>query len=261
MYPTLPTRNIVLGHLPADALALLRPKLTRVHLKKRTVLQEAYGDVATVYFIESGMAAVFARTPQDGPVEVGVVGRFGLVGVPALLGTMRSPNRCIMEIEGDALAIDAADLTRAMEENRALHRHMMVYVQALLVQSSQTSLCNLRHELIQRLAQWLLLASDRLDSDTIPLTHALLSTMLGVRRAGITDALAHLEKRDAIRKSRGAVRIVDRDALGRLACDCYRIIAHEFEQITAASNISPKAAPLSPDREAARPGNISPKGA
>jgi hypothetical protein len=108
---------------------------------------------------------------------------------------------------------------------------LMNYVQALLVQNSQTAMCNIRHTLLHRLARWLLLARDRLDSDLIPLTHELLSMMLGVRRAGITAALAQLEVAGALRKSRGTILIADPVELERHACECYRIIADEFARV------------------------------
>lgn len=239
-------RNRLLRNLPARTLATLLPELTYVHIKRRVVLQEAHMPVDKVYFIESGMAAVLASTQDDGPVEVGIVGRFGLIGVPALLNTARSPQRCRMEVDGAALQIDATNLRLAMADYPVLHQSLMNYVQALLVQNGQTALCNLRHGVMQRLARWLLLASDRLGANVIPLTHALLSLMLGVRRAGITDALSALEQAGAVRKIRGAVVIADRQALERYACECYRIIADEFAHLAGfdAANAFASSAPL-----------------
>jgi hypothetical protein len=100
-------------------------------------------------------------------------------------------------------------------------------VHFLLIQNSQFALCNARHELQERLSRWLLLTRDRLDGDVIPVTHDMLSMMLGVRRAGITEALAALEQVGAVRRTRGAIEIADRSVLERRACECYRIIATE----------------------------------
>ena len=95
-------QNAILRSLPTRAAAILRPKLTHVQIKRRTLLQEPQGSVDNVYFIESGMVAVSTRTPQDGEIQIRIVGRFGLIGVPALLGTGRSPTRCVMELDGAA---------------------------------------------------------------------------------------------------------------------------------------------------------------
>jgi CRP-like cAMP-binding protein len=160
---------------------------------------------------------------------VAIIGQLGLVGVPVVLGTMRSPQRCVMEVPGEALQINAEDLRRAMDESPLLRQQLMNYVQALLIQNSQTVLCNARHRLEERLARWLLLAQDRLDDDSIPLTHDLLSMMLGVRRAGITTALERLERSGAVRKGRGAVEIANRAHLEQWTCECYRIIAMEYQ--------------------------------
>jgi CRP-like cAMP-binding protein len=224
-------RNGLLRSLPAEVLASLQPHLHVVRLPRRAILEESDTRPGAIYFIEEGMAAMLARTQADGQVEVGIIGRSGLIGVPALLGTLRAPYRCQVEVEGTALQIGAPALTHAMEEHDALRHMLMNYVQALLVQNSQTAMCNIRHTLLHRLARWLLLARDRLDSDLIPLTHELLSMMLGVRRAGITAALAQLEVAGALRKSRGTILIADPVELERHACECYRIIADEFARV------------------------------
>src|SRR5215472_1711587 len=103
-----------------------------------------------IYFIERGLASVFARTKRDVPVEVSVVGQFGFVGVAAVLGTMRSPFRCWMEVPGEALRITSKDLRRIMDAIPAVRQHLLNYVHALLIQNGQLALCNVRHELEER---------------------------------------------------------------------------------------------------------------
>lgn len=223
--------NRVLTHIPPDAFERLRPHLRRVQLKKGEILQESHSRAGKVYFIERGVAVILARTRRDGQVGVGLVGRLGLIGIPVLLGTMRSPHRCIMEVPGEALQIASENLRAAMDEQPAIRQQLMNYMQALLVQNSQTILCNARHEIEERLARWLLLARDRLDDNVIPLTHDLFSMMLGVRRAGITSALADLEKAGAVKRRRGAVEIIDRTALEEKTCECYQVIATEYRRL------------------------------
>jgi CRP-like cAMP-binding protein len=231
LFQSVPVENRLLAHLPADAFDALRPHLRRVQLKRQDVLQEPHRPISKVYFLERGMAIMFADSKRDGRVEVGMVGRFGLVGVPAVLGTRVSTHRCVVEVAGNALQVASRELRRSMDEHPVLRQVLMNYIQALLIQNTQTVLCNARHELAERLARWLLLAHDRLAENVIPLTHELFSMMLGVRRAGITDALAQLEQASAVRKRRGAVEIVNRAALERRACECYGIISAEYQRL------------------------------
>ena len=230
LLPAGPVRNRLLAHLPAAAFAELSPHLRRVRLHRRQVLQEINTRISSVYFLECGVAVLLARSGGR-QVGVGVVGRLGLVGVPAVLGTMYAPNRCIMEIEGEALQLDCENLNLAMDRRPPIRRLLLRYVQALLVQNSQTVLCNVRHELEERLARWLLLARDRLDDNVIPLTHDLFSMMLGVRRASVTEALAALEASGALKRHHKAVEIQDRTILETRVCDCYRIIAAEYRRL------------------------------
>ena len=220
-------RNQMLARMPADVFAALQPHLEPVEIKRRAIVQERHWPVEYVYFIERGVASIFAWTSQDGPVQVALVGRFGLVGVSALLGAKRSPHRCLMQTEGEALRIKARELVATMNANDMVRHQLLNYVHFLLIQNSQFALCNARHELQERLSRWLLLTRDRLDGDIVPVTHDMLSMMLGVRRAGITEALAALEQAGALRRTRGAIEIVDRSVLERRACECYRIIATE----------------------------------
>jgi CRP-like cAMP-binding protein len=224
-------RNRILGAIAPELFARLRPHLQQIALKHRAILQEHNRPIEHVYFIEHGVASLFARTQRDGPVEVAMVGRFGCVGVPAILGTMRSPNRCLMEVAGEALRISSRQLRLAMEGAPSIRQHLLAYVHARLVQNTQTALCNVRHELEERLCRWLLLASDRLDETLIPVTHDRLSMILGVRRAGVTVALSQLEDDHAIIKTRGAIEIANRAILEQKTCECYRIIASEYKRI------------------------------
>jgi CRP-like cAMP-binding protein len=212
----------------------LRPKLQPITLKQRAILQEHHRPIEHVYFIERGVASLLARTHRDGQVEVAIVGRFGFVGVAAVLGTMRSPNRCLMEVPGEALRINANDILSVMEETPMVRQYLLNYVHALLIQNTQTALCNIRHQLEERLCRWLLLASDRLDEKVVPVTHDQLAMILGVRRAGVTTALAELEGLGAVAKTRGAEEIVIRDILEAKTCECYRIISSEYSRITSA---------------------------
>jgi CRP-like cAMP-binding protein len=234
--PVSPTvvRNRILACMAPPLFERLRPKLQPITLKQRAILQEHHRPIEHVYFIERGVASLLARTRRDGPVEVAIVGRFGFIGVAAVLGTMRSPNRCLMVVPGEALRINTNDIRCVMEEAPLVRQHLLNYVHALLVQNTQTALCNVRHQLEERLCRWLLLASDRLDEKVVPVTHDQLAMILGVRRAGVTTTLAELVALGAVAKTRGAVEIVTRDILEAKTCECYRVICSEYSRITNA---------------------------
>jgi CRP-like cAMP-binding protein len=226
-------RNRVLASLNPASFRQLAAHLTRVSLGRRAVLQDHFHRIEQIHFIERGVASLYARTRADGPVEVALVGPFGFVGVGAILGSSRSPHRCLMQVPGEALRISVPDLQEAMHASPAIRHHLLAYVHALLVQNAQAALCNGRHDVEQRLCRWLLLAADRLDHTIIPITHDMLSMNLGVRRAGVTSLLGELQKSGAIAMSRATCDIVDRAALERRACECYGIISAEFRQLNA----------------------------
>jgi CRP-like cAMP-binding protein len=221
-------QNHFLATLPPADFEQLRPFLRIVELKRHAIIHEANKPVDAVYFVESGVISRVARTQADGAVEVAVVGRFGLVGLSVVLGTMIALHRTVVQIPGSALRISASDLQTIMAKNPAIRDHLLRYVQLLMSQKAQVALCNAKHDIDKRLARWLLLAHDRVAGNQLPVTHDLLATMLGVRRAGVTEALATLEADGVISKTRGALKIVSREALKAHACECYKIIDDRF---------------------------------
>jgi CRP-like cAMP-binding protein len=224
-------RNGLLRALPAETLEALRPLLQRVELRKRQVLHERNTPVACGYFIEHGTASLQSRVDGRSGLEVGTLGRRDFVGLPLLLGTGRTPHRCVVQVPGEAYRIGAADLQDAMEELPSLRQLLFAYVQAVLVQSSQLVVCSTRHSVQERLTRWLLSAHDRIEGDAIPVTHQALSRSLGVRRAGITTTLGCLEKAGLIRRGRGCIRVLDPESLQDEACDCYHTIRAEYRRL------------------------------
>lgn len=221
-------QNLVLSTLPPESFALIRPHLTAVDLKRHSILHDTNRPVDAVHFVESGVLSRVARTQQDGQVEVAVVGRFGFVGVSVVLGTVVALQRTVVHVPGLALRIGADDLQRIMQESPAIRDHLLRYVQVLMTQKSQVSLCNAKHDIDKRVARWLLLARERLGDDRLPVTHELLASMLGVRRPGVSEALADLESEQIVRRSRGALLVVDAEKLRSRSCECYRIIYDRF---------------------------------
>lgn len=221
-------RNEILATLPPPLFDELRPVLRKVELRRHAVINEQNRPVEAVHFIESGLVSRVTRTQEDGFVEVAMVGRFGFIGVSVVLGTMTALQRAVVQIPGYGLRISAQDLTEVMTREPLIREHLLRYVHTLLNLKGQISLCNAKHGIEQRLARWLLLANERVEGGELPVTHDLLATMLGVRRPGVSEALAGLERAGIVTRSRGTLKIVDLPALKTNACDCYKIINDRF---------------------------------
>ncbi|RXG98990.1 Crp/Fnr family transcriptional regulator [Bradyrhizobium zhanjiangense] len=228
---TVRVQNRLLGGLAPASFEQLRPFLQPVALKRRAILQDYHHPIEHIYFIERGVASLLVRTQRDGPVGIAMVGRLGFVGVAAALGMQRSPNRCLMSVPGYALRIAVPDLSRAAHRSPDIQQQLFSYIHALLVQNAQTTLCSARHSLEERLSRWLLLAADRLDDRIIPVTHDMLSVILGVRRASITTTLAELEQSGGLIRQRGGIDVCDHAALELRTCECYQIIASEYRYL------------------------------
>lgn len=224
-----PVRNRVLSQLAPDDFEALKPLLRPVEFRGRAVLQEANRRVEYVHFIEDGLVSHLSGSRTDF-VETAMVGYFGYVGVPLVLGADVSSQRSVVCMPGTALRIDADDLARVIADRPQIREEMLRYVPALIAQNTQSVLCAARHEINQRLARWLLLANDRIQSDVLYVTHELLAASMGVRRASITNALLQLEAEGVVEKRRGAVRIVDRPALENRTCDCYHIVRDAYDR-------------------------------
>lgn len=225
--PTSPNR--VLARLSPDDFALLQPHLEALDLPVRKQLENRNKTIEHVYFIEHGFASVVANGTGRS-IEVGLIGREGMTGLAVVMGTDRSPHDTFMQAAGDGQRISSAKVRSAMEQSPALHRSFLRYGHAFVVQTAQTALANGRSKIEERLARWLLMAHDRLDSDELPLTHEFLSIMLGVRRPGVTVALHLLEKQGLIRAKRGAVAILNRTGLRKISNGAYGAAEAEFQR-------------------------------
>jgi CRP-like cAMP-binding protein len=168
--------------------------------------------------MDSGVASIVAGGHHK-PVEIGIIGREGFAPVNVIMGAERSHHEVFMQIAGTGRRIRADILREADERSVTLHRVLQRYIHDLLMQVSQTALANVMCKIDERLARWLLLCRERVDADTIPITHEFLSTMLGTPRPGTTVAVQTLVKEDLISNSRGVITILDREALED-RCSC-----------------------------------------
>ena len=233
MQPDHADRNAILSYLSDDDRDLLRPSLEPIDLPVRFRLAEAGRPIDAVYFLEAGIASVTTSVRHEIPIEIGIVGREGVVNLPALMGIDRSPSETFMQIRGAGFRIGVERLREAMAQSPTLMPILLRFVHVYMVQTASTVLANGRARIPERLARWLLMASDRVDGDGIALTHEFLATMLGVRRPGVTTALQEFERRGLIDGARGVITILDRRALETEANGYYGTAEAEFERLFA----------------------------
>jgi CRP-like cAMP-binding protein len=206
-------KNHILSRLAGPDLNLLLPRLEAVDLPLRRYLEHRNKRVEAVYFMESGFASVVANGPGQLGVEVGIIGCEGMTGLSVVLGSHdRVFTETYMQNAGSGLEIRAADLTAAMNTSVSLHHTFLRYAYAFLNQTTRTAVANARGTIEQRLARWLLMAADRVTGE-LRLTQEFLPVMLEVQRPGVTAALKNLERAKLIAQRRGAISILDRDAL------------------------------------------------
>ncbi|HEV7265294.1 MAG TPA: Crp/Fnr family transcriptional regulator [Falsiroseomonas sp.] len=171
-----------------------------------------------------GLVSVLAPTADREEVEVWLIGREGLVGLPAILGGASLCFRRVVQVGGSALRIPAGALRAACEQSPSLHRRLLPYADAVLVQAAQSGACAARHSLDQRVARWLMQARYSLGTDELPLTHALLARLVGVRRASVTVAVGRLEASGVVSQRWSCIAVADPGRLELAACDCHRLI-------------------------------------
>jgi CRP-like cAMP-binding protein len=219
-----PVKNVILLSLPDSEFRLLRPHLEPVELAHHLILYEAGERINFAYFLNQGMTSLVVVTQDGRSVEVGLVGREGLVGMPVAVGLRRGSFRAIMQIPGAGLRISSEKLEECLPFAPELRLILSRYVLVHGLQVGQVAACNRLHEIGQRLARWLLMCQDRVDSPLLRLTHEFLAQMLGTGRPSVSLAVSMLEQDGMIENMRGIVRIVNRKRLELASCECYGII-------------------------------------
>jgi len=223
-----PVENELLLGLPPKEREAIFSRLTFLPMRTHDVLREPGEPTRFGYFMNRGLTSILSVMEDGKSVEVGLKGREGFVGCPLLVGLSTSATRAVVQIEGEAFRIRAADLAPALRQSPVLERRLQRFVQAMAMQSTQVAACNRLHEVSERLARWLLMSQDRIDSVTVPLTQEFLAHMLGTRRSSVTLAAGILQKAGLITYTRGTVRIQSRPSLERAACECYKSMIQQI---------------------------------
>lgn len=219
-----PIKNELLLAAPSREFDLIQPHLELVDLPNRQILHEASQKIDYIYFLNAGMASLVILTSDGRSVEISIVGREGLVGAPLVVGVLRGPYRTIMQIPGYGYRIRANIFGELMPNTPELRQILNKYVLTQGLQVAQIAACNRLHEIDQRLARWLLMCQDRVNSERLPVTHEFLAQMLGTGRPSVSLAAGILQRAGMIENLRGVVRVIDRKKLEDAACECYGII-------------------------------------
>jgi CRP-like cAMP-binding protein len=220
----IPVVNSVLLALSRKERQRLLARHEHVSLTYGDILCESGKQIRHVYFPNSGVVSLLTLVDGHASVEVGLVGSEGMAGMGLFLGIGISPVRMLVQGSGTAIRMKAASFRAEIKRNPALQRELNYYLYAFMAQVSQTAACNRHHQLDKRLARWLLMTHDRMQSNTFLLTQEFLAHMLGVRRVGVTKAAGLLQKKKLIRYSRGHITILDRKGLERASCRCYAAV-------------------------------------
>lgn len=217
--------------LPSDLFATISPALEPVDLPRGKVLFEPGEKITHVYFPNQAMVSLVSLMEDESISEIGIIGREGMVGLPAIWGGESSDYQAIVQVEGGGYRLSASLLRQEFCNSVVLRDLLLLYTQALFTHVSQTAVCNAQHHVEARLARWLLIVQDSVQSSRLSLTQEFMAEMLGTRRPSVTVAARALQTEGLIRYSRGKIVVLSRDGLEAKACECYRRVRNEFSRL------------------------------
>jgi CRP-like cAMP-binding protein len=224
-------RNLMLAQLPNAEYEALAKFLVPVELPLGQKLSDPNRPIEYVYFLNTGLISTDAMTEKGETVEVGLIGREGFSGLPALLDQPQMSHVVVMQGIGEGLRIRSSIVREQFLKGGVLQQlvHSFAYLQ--LVQTTQSVLCNRMHSVEERLARWLLSSADRMESESLNLTQEFLAQMLGAQRSTVTVAAGNMQRDGLIGYSRGKIQILDRPKLEAATCECYGIVRSSYERI------------------------------
>ncbi len=217
-------RNQILLDIPDWEYRSIAPRLELVTWPRQRTLQEPQQKLEYIYFVNSGLVSLVVATRDGKSVQIGVVGREGLVGVSSAFGLAHSPIREVLQMPGSGFRVHSGSVPSILDAAPHLHMLLGRYAVSQGLQIAQTAACNRLHNVEQRLARWLMMAQDRVASESLGITHEFLATMLGTDRPSVSLAAGHLQRKEAIEYRRGTVKITSRKKLEGCACECYGVI-------------------------------------
>jgi len=227
-------KNRLLQALSSDEYRRLAPKLQQVHLPTGKVLYNAGDRADYVYFPLSGVVSLLSTTEAGEIVEVGMVGNEGTTYIPVISHAQEVPYRLLIQIPADAVRCEAGAIREEFVKGGQLHNLLICHMHSLFAQIAQSAVCNRFHVAEARFCRWLLCMHDRVESDTLPLTHEIISNMLGAERAHISRTAQALQRSGLISYRRGSITILNRQALESASCECYQVVQQQITHCLAA---------------------------
>lgn len=226
-------QNRILAAMPDEEFARLLPHLESVHLEKGEIVYLTGDEIQYAYFLNSGLLSFLSTTETGSTIEVAMVGKEGVAGLPVILKHSITPYEVVVQFASEAFKLRADAVQEEFNRGETLHEWILRYINLLMVQLAQSSICNRFHSFDATLSRWLLTVQDRVNSDNLNLTHETIAHALGVPRTTVTMAAGVLQRDGIIRYSRGKIFILDHTRLEANSCECYRIIANELRQFNS----------------------------
>ena len=211
----------------------LLPHLESVRLEKGEIVYLTGDEIQYAYFLDSGLLSFLFTTETGSTIEVAMVGNEGIAGLPVILRNPITPYEVVVRFASEAFKVRAEALQEEFARGETLHEWILRYTNVLLVQIAQSSICNRFHSFEETLSRWLLTVHDRMNADSLNLTHETISHALGVPRTAVTMAAGSLQRAGIIRYSRGKIFILDHTRLEAKSCECYRIIGTELRNFNS----------------------------
>jgi CRP-like cAMP-binding protein len=226
--------NALLAVLPAAERERLRPHLEPIAMTLGDVVYESGSRQDYVYFPTTAIVSLLYVMEDGASAEIAIVGNEGVIGIALFMGGDTTPSRAVVQSAGQSYRLDAQILKMEFHRAGPVQRLLLRYTQALITQMAQTAVCNRHHSIDQQLCRWLLLSIDRLSSNELRMTQELIANMLGVRRAGVSEAALKLQDAGLIRYSHGHIEVLDRPGLEKRTCECYGVVKREFDRLLPA---------------------------
>jgi CRP-like cAMP-binding protein len=223
--------NRLLAALDPDDFAALEPRLRGVNLRQDQVLYEAGDPLRHVYFPHDTVVSLVAVLKDGRSAEMAVYGREGALGLVGAMMARQSFGRYIVQACGTASRIELEHLHKVIDTRPKVRQLVLNFAEAMMARVLQNVACNAVHSVEERCCRWILSMHDRLDQDTVPLTHEFLADMLGVQRSTVSSITRALQAAGLIRQGRGLITVIDRTSLEGASCECYGTVRRSFERL------------------------------
>jgi CRP-like cAMP-binding protein len=231
MKKSIKDQNWLFHSIPLTEWERLVPHIQAIELTLGLILSESGFKMDYLYFPSTSIISLLYELENGSSAEIAVVGNEGCAGVCIFMGGRSMLSTAIVQSAGMGYRIKAEVILEEFNKAGPVMHLFLRYTQALITQMTQTAVCNRHHSLDQQFCRWLLLSIDRLDSDELTMTQALIANMLGVRREGVTEAALRIQSEGIIKYTRGHISILDRPRLEKRACECYQVVKDEYDRL------------------------------